>query len=148
MLFALNALIGSPVQATDGRIGSVKDFLFHEGSLDGGRHRDLARGPQGADPSVGDRAAGDSAKAPRSDDEFRRHADGVRSSDEAATHGKRPRIPKSDLRSSTCDPAAMTMTLVGPELATPAATPEARDLFTPRATAPCAGRRTRPEDSA
>jgi PRC-barrel domain len=32
MLFALNALIGSPVQATDGRIGSVKDFLFHDQS--------------------------------------------------------------------------------------------------------------------
>jgi hypothetical protein len=32
MLFALSALIGSPVQATDGPVGSVKDFLFHDQS--------------------------------------------------------------------------------------------------------------------
>ena len=48
MLFAITGLQRCPVEGIDGRVGTVKDFLFDpklEDPLDGGRHRLLAAGP-------------------------------------------------------------------------------------------------------
>ena len=75
MLFAVSGLIGCPVQASDGEVGAVKDFLFDDKTwkirwmaVDASRL--AARPPPGVHSSVSDCSAGAAAKAHATDDEL------------------------------------------------------------------------------
>ena len=93
MLFAIAGLHGCPVEAGDGHIGSVKDFLFDDQSwkvrwmvVDTGNWlpgRQVLIHP--GDRSVGPRPSGQARAA---DDQHGRDAGRVHSADQAADRGK------------------------------------------------------------